>query len=319
VSVDELHDYLVEQLQTAASGMSPQRYVVQGDGEKIRLAKAIVSDPEREYRKLVKEKCVRTGSILPAGRRILDQERDRLQSLGLTTARALEIEAEALEPYRKRLDNQKIYRETLEEILALDLSERVHAFEEVNELEERLKLSSETMEQIRLEILGSTKLPEKSKYNTEEFVETQAVVESQEIDASIRINSDSNWRVGDHAVHPSFGTGEVTHVFGSGPKMCLAISFSGEQQIIAPFSIYLKKVMPEGNVQPPAILKQPNPIIKSHVISNWRVGDHIVHPSFGTGEVTHVFGSGPKKICLAINFPSGQKIIDPKLVPLKKI
>ena len=51
----------------------------------------------------------------------------------------------------------------------------------------------------------------------------------------------------------------------------------------------------------------------------WTVGDHIMHNTFGMGEVTHVFGSG-KKISLAIKFPSfGQKIIDPRIAQMKKL
>ncbi|MGB3492442.1 MAG: DNA helicase PcrA [Elainellaceae cyanobacterium] len=49
------------------------------------------------------------------------------------------------------------------------------------------------------------------------------------------------------------------------------------------------------------------------------VGDRVIHPQFGPGEITHVFGAGPK-MCLAIKFPSqGQKIIDPKLTPLQRV
>jgi DNA helicase II / ATP-dependent DNA helicase PcrA len=52
---------------------------------------------------------------------------------------------------------------------------------------------------------------------------------------------------------------------------------------------------------------------------DWVVGDKAVHDSFGVGQVTHVFGTG-KKICLAVKFPQGgQKIIDPKLVMLRKV
>ncbi len=52
---------------------------------------------------------------------------------------------------------------------------------------------------------------------------------------------------------------------------------------------------------------------------DWVVGDKAVHDSFGVGQVTHVFGAG-KKICLAVKFPQGgQKIIDPKLVTLRKV
>lgn len=52
---------------------------------------------------------------------------------------------------------------------------------------------------------------------------------------------------------------------------------------------------------------------------NWKVGDRILHKTFGVGEITYIFGAG-NKISLAIKFPSlGQKIIDPKIAPLQRV
>jgi DNA helicase-2/ATP-dependent DNA helicase PcrA len=57
----------------------------------------------------------------------------------------------------------------------------------------------------------------------------------------------------------------------------------------------------------------------SYPQQDWTVGDRVIHRSFGTGQVTHIFGAG-NKACLAIKFPGvGQKIIDPKLTPLQKV
>jgi formylglycine-generating enzyme required for sulfatase activity len=159
VSVNELHDYVVEQLQTAASGMSPQRYVVKGDGEKIRLAKAIVSDPEREYRKFVKRYCG-TGDISLVGRRVLGRKRTELAGFGLTIERAEAIELEELEPYQQRRKNQDEYREMLQDILQLDPTQQAREFDQLIDLEALLKLSIGDLEGIRLEVLGSKTLPE---------------------------------------------------------------------------------------------------------------------------------------------------------------
>ncbi|MDX2097612.1 MAG: DNA helicase PcrA [Leptolyngbyaceae cyanobacterium bins.59] len=53
--------------------------------------------------------------------------------------------------------------------------------------------------------------------------------------------------------------------------------------------------------------------------SDWSVGDRLVHPAFGAGQVTHIFGKGDK-ICLAVKFPGiGQKIIDPKVTLLQRV
>jgi len=51
----------------------------------------------------------------------------------------------------------------------------------------------------------------------------------------------------------------------------------------------------------------------------WQVGELLIHDSFGTGEVTHVFGSG-NKVSIAVKFPGlGQKILDPKKTTLQRV
>ena len=52
---------------------------------------------------------------------------------------------------------------------------------------------------------------------------------------------------------------------------------------------------------------------------SWRVGDRVLHKSFGIGEITHVFGEG-NKVSVAIKFVSlGQKIVDPRVAQLQKV
>ncbi|BAY07779.1 DNA helicase PcrA [Calothrix sp. NIES-2098] len=52
---------------------------------------------------------------------------------------------------------------------------------------------------------------------------------------------------------------------------------------------------------------------------NWKVGDRVLHKSFGIGEITHVFGEG-NKLSVAIKFANlGQKIIDPRVAQLQKV
>jgi DNA helicase-2/ATP-dependent DNA helicase PcrA len=51
----------------------------------------------------------------------------------------------------------------------------------------------------------------------------------------------------------------------------------------------------------------------------WTVGELLIHDTFGTGEVTHVFGSG-NKISIAVKFPGlGQKILDPTRATLQRV
>ena len=50
-----------------------------------------------------------------------------------------------------------------------------------------------------------------------------------------------------------------------------------------------------------------------------RVGDQVMHASFGVGEITHTFGSG-EKVSIAVKFPGmGPKILDPRLAPIEPV
>ncbi|MBE9030130.1 DNA helicase PcrA [filamentous cyanobacterium LEGE 11480] len=74
-----------------------------------------------------------------------------------------------------------------------------------------------------------------------------------------------------------------------------------------------------SDISKPAAPKTKRSMPQGSGITDWVVGEKAVHDSFGVGQVTHVFGTG-KKMCLAVKFPTaGQKILDPKLVPLRKV
>ncbi|MBD2185775.1 DNA helicase PcrA [Aerosakkonema funiforme] len=54
-------------------------------------------------------------------------------------------------------------------------------------------------------------------------------------------------------------------------------------------------------------------------VQDWKVGDRIVHKSFGIGQITHILGSG-EKMTVAVNFPGvGRKIVDPRIAKLQKV
>jgi DNA helicase-2/ATP-dependent DNA helicase PcrA len=56
-------------------------------------------------------------------------------------------------------------------------------------------------------------------------------------------NTTQNWQVGDRVLHKTFGIGEITHVFGAGNKISVAIKFSSlGQKIIDPRVAQLQKV-----------------------------------------------------------------------------
>ncbi|WP_250125591.1 DNA helicase PcrA [Chroococcidiopsis sp. CCMEE 29] len=60
---------------------------------------------------------------------------------------------------------------------------------------------------------------------------------------SVSTNQAQNWTVGDRILHKTFGIGEITHVFGSGSKISLAIKFpSLGQKIIDPKIAQLQRM-----------------------------------------------------------------------------
>ncbi|WKT84953.1 MULTISPECIES: DNA helicase PcrA [unclassified Thermosynechococcus] len=91
-------------------------------------------------------------------------------------------------------------------------------------------------------------------------------------------------------------------------------------------SQFLTELPPElltGNVQRrpkmAAVTKLSPARLSKAAASPWRVGDRILHPVYGEGEITHVFNTG-SKLSLAIRFPRrGQKVVDPRLTPLERL
>ncbi|MDZ8054534.1 MAG: DNA helicase PcrA [Aulosira sp. ZfuVER01] len=56
-------------------------------------------------------------------------------------------------------------------------------------------------------------------------------------------NGKQNWKVGDRVLHKAFGIGEITHIFGEGNKLSVAIKFANlGQKIIDPRIAQLQKV-----------------------------------------------------------------------------
>ena len=80
----------------------------------------------------------------------------------------------------------------------------------------------------------------------------------------------------------------------------------------------LVKVKQSSKKQATTEVKQ---VVKTSTTSSqdWQVGEVLIHDSFGTGEVTHVFGSG-NKTSIAVKFAGlGQKILDPKRTSLQRV
>jgi DNA helicase II / ATP-dependent DNA helicase PcrA len=65
----------------------------------------------------------------------------------------------------------------------------------------------------------------------------------RQVETALPNTHEQDWTVGDRIVHKAFGTGQVTHIFGAGNKICLAIKFPGMgQKIIDPKITPLQRV-----------------------------------------------------------------------------
>jgi DNA helicase-2/ATP-dependent DNA helicase PcrA len=61
--------------------------------------------------------------------------------------------------------------------------------------------------------------------------------------SSEKQDATQNWQVGDRVLHKTFGLGEITHVFGTGNKMSVAIKFASlGQKIVDPRVAQLQKI-----------------------------------------------------------------------------
>ncbi len=60
---------------------------------------------------------------------------------------------------------------------------------------------------------------------------------------SVKQDTGQNWQVGDRVLHKTFGLGEITHVFGAGNKLSVAIKFASlGQKIVDPRVAQLQRV-----------------------------------------------------------------------------
>ncbi|MEB3359099.1 MAG: DNA helicase PcrA [Synechococcales bacterium] len=82
--------------------------------------------------------------------------------------------------------------------------------------------------------------------NTARAIPTRMTTPIREIkkEASDRPGThEDDWTVGDRVIHKAFGEGHVTHIFGAGNKICLAIKFPGlGQKIVDPKITVLQRV-----------------------------------------------------------------------------
>lgn len=67
--------------------------------------------------------------------------------------------------------------------------------------------------------------------------------QARETDSPLPNTHADDWTVGDRIIHKAFGTGQVTHIFGAGNKICLAVKFPKMgQKIIDPKLTPLQRI-----------------------------------------------------------------------------
>lgn len=107
-------------------------------------------------------------------------------------------------------------------------------------------------------------------------------------------------------------------------EAAVASQFLGElpKELVSSTLVKVKKLRVESieeNLQPSTQTNQQKYKRSTKQLQDWKVGDLLIHDAFGTGQVTHVFGSG-SKISIAVKFPGvGQKILDPKRTTLQRV
>lgn len=108
IYVRELHDYAKKKVQEVKPKVQPD-ILTNKEGYEIVISHA-PRNPEADYRKIV-EKYHREGEITTIDLLILNP---KWQQLGLTETQAKKIEQEVTEPFRRRRENLKQYRQVLE-------------------------------------------------------------------------------------------------------------------------------------------------------------------------------------------------------------
>ena len=87
-------------------------------------------------------------------------------------------------------------------------------------------IRSQFLTEIPEELLTSKKLTDRVSSNQSVGISQKRSRGSQDAtDDRISTSQSQNWAVGDRILHKTFGIGEITHIFGSGNKISLAIKF----------------------------------------------------------------------------------------------
>jgi GUN4-like/Caspase domain len=147
IHAQELHAYAKAKVQVVKPKMTPE-IILDKEGFNILLAYA-PRNPEAEYRKLV-EQYAQNGELNEFAFLVLKPKR---KTLGLTDAKAEEIETEVLEPFRRRFANLASYKQAFAKAIEQKYPLDEHILKILKDYQEDiLGLRDEDVELIELEI-----------------------------------------------------------------------------------------------------------------------------------------------------------------------
>ncbi|HAJ59389.1 MAG TPA: hypothetical protein DCP31_09055 [Cyanobacteria bacterium UBA8543] len=138
ISVDELHQYASNKVQTVAPAVKPEFYTSE-NGSKILLAKVLLDNPELKYRKEA-ESWIRCGEISEGGRYILSK---LAESLELSSQDCTVIEDEVLKPYQEYQEKLQCYKHNFAKAVSKDYPLGTQEREDLKSLQQSLGLREE--------------------------------------------------------------------------------------------------------------------------------------------------------------------------------
>ena len=164
IFVHQLHEYAKAKVQEVKPKQKPD-IIIDQEGFNILLSQAPVNDPELDFRKLV-EKYATKGQITVAGNYILQVKR---QELGITDEKSDEIVNEVLAPYRKRLENIKLYKQAFTEAVEQNYPLTERLMNELKDLEDVLGLEDKDIADVKEQILAE----KEAEYQNQQEVQQQ--------------------------------------------------------------------------------------------------------------------------------------------------
>ncbi len=170
IHAHELHDYAKAKVQEVKPKQKPG-IIIDREGFNILISQAPVNDPELDFRKLV-EKYATEGQITVAGNYILQVKR---QELGITEEKSDEIINEVLAPYRKRIENIKLYKQVFTEAVKQNYPLTERLLNELKDLEDVLGLEDKDIARVKEQIMAE----KEAEYRPQQEVQQQEQKEYQ--------------------------------------------------------------------------------------------------------------------------------------------